>query len=168
MIKTHYVINPSFMYMMGEYDRNGYECTLIRETERDLMISNTPLEVLDYSIRCMGFNLSGAMDTSRMIFGNGNKRPIMVNPRYHIVLFPTKSPKHKDNIWFNPFHIKRTFSQNGKTKALFSNGTSLIIPSRITSFNHKLLTADHLKNLTINTENMPFWLVLDPSERKKR
>ncbi|WP_077214925.1 competence protein ComK [Bacillus dakarensis] len=52
-------------------------------------------------------------------------------------LWSIRSTKHEENIWFNPQHIKRTASSNRNTIIQFSNGSTLFIPTRLTSFNHK-------------------------------
>lgn len=165
-IEKHYMINQHFMFMRGHYDRNGKQCTEINEANRIFIVDRSPLEVLSDSIRCIGFNLRGAMETSRWLLGDVHMCPIMVNPVHQIVLFPTRSPKHDETIWLNPAQIKRTTSINRKTSIEFYNGHTLIIPTRLSSFNHKLKTAEQFKDLTISTAENPFSFILDPERRK--
>lgn len=166
LIEEHYIINEEMKFMTGCFDRHGNLCTLVHETERLVMVNKSPLKVLDYSIRCIGFDLRGAMETSKWLLDQTQMCPIMINPILRIVLFPTKSHLHEDNIWFNPHHIKRTIGSKGKSKIQFSDGSSITIPARLSSFNHKLQTAEQLKSMTIETANKPFTFVLNPKRKK--
>lgn len=152
--------------MTGHYDRYGKLCTRVFETKRTMIINKSPLEVLDYSIKCIGFDLRGALKTSRWHLGDIHMYPIMVNPIRRIILFPSRSPKHEENIWFNPQHIKRTTSSNRNTSIQFSNGSTLIIPTRLASFNHKLQTAEQLEKMTIGENEKSFTFILNPEKKR--
>ncbi|WP_121610659.1 competence protein ComK [Mesobacillus foraminis] len=166
-IEKQYMINRHFMFMRGHYDRNGKQCTEINEASRLFIVDRAPLEVLSDSIRCIGFNLRGAMETSRSLLGDVHMCPIMVNPIHKIVLFPTRSPKHDETIWLNPAQIKRTTSINRKTFIEFYNGCTLIIPTRLCSFNHKLKIAEQFKDMMIETAENPFSSFQDKHKRKR-
>lgn len=165
-IKNQYIIKQDFMYMVGCLDRHGYLCTLVMETKRKFIVSKSPLDILSDSIRSIGFNLDGAMKTSRELLQQEKMCPIIVNPVLQIVVFPTRSHLHQHNIWFNPHHVKRTTSINRHTMILFSNDSILVIPTRLASFNHKVQKADQLLKLTSHATEESFALMLD--RRKKR
>ncbi|WP_420489778.1 competence protein ComK [Neobacillus drentensis] len=42
--------------------------------------------------------------------------PVMVNPYQGVCLFPIKSPKKQECIWFNPQHIEKTKRIGNKTE----------------------------------------------------
>ncbi len=138
--------------MVGQYDRNAKLCTLVRETTRTFIVDKAPLEILNDTIRCIGFDLRGAMETARSLLGNKHMCPVMVNPIHRICLFPNKSAKHDDAMWFNPVHILRTYTVNGVANINFTNGTTLTIPSKLYSFNHKLQTAEQFMKMTLGSE----------------
>ncbi|MBM4765104.1 hypothetical protein GNT69_22975 [Bacillus sp. B15-48] len=94
--------------------------------------------------------------------------PIMFNLVERIVLFPTRSPKHEETIWLNPAHIKRTLSVNKKTLIIFSNGSSLLIPARLSSLNTKIQNAEQLESLTSNTNLHIHTFILDTNNRKTK
>ncbi len=154
------------MYIMSQYDRYGKRCAQITDTTGTFMVDQSPLEILDTSIKMIGYDLRAALETSKILLGEVHMRPIMVNPIHRIVLFPTRSPKHEETIWFNPYHIKRTFSFNQKTKIIFNNDTSLVIPVRISAFNTKLQVAEQLEKITRENATEPISLILDPKKRK--
>lgn len=144
------------MHMVGTYDRNAKLCTLVREVNRTFIVDRSPLEILNDSIRCIGFDLRGAMETAKWLLGNKQMCPVMVNPIHQICVFPNKSAKHDDTMWFNPTHIIRTNTLNLKAKIEFTNGWTLIVPSKLYSFNHKLQIADQFKRMTLEIGNEPY------------
>ncbi|WP_404330288.1 competence protein ComK [Mesobacillus maritimus] len=163
-IQNHYLIAPQFMYMMGHYDRCGKLCTQITDTKGTFIVDKSPIEILNESIKCIGFDLRGALETSRWLLGEVHMCPIMINPIHRIVLFPTRSYKHEETIWFNPQHIKRTTSFNRKTMILFNNGKTLIVPIHLSSFNTKLQNAEQLEKMTFGIST-DLTFVLNPVTR---
>jgi competence protein ComK len=144
------------MYMAGIYDRNAKPCTLVTELTRTFIVDKAPLEILNDSIKCIGFDLRGAMETSKWLLGNKNMCPLMVNPVHKICVFPDKSSKHNETKWFNPIHIIKTFSKNQQTIIEFTNGLTITIPMRLYYFNNRLQTAEQFRNMTVGLENNPF------------
>ncbi|SEM74516.1 competence protein ComK [Mesobacillus persicus] len=168
LIKRHYLINQQFMSMAGFYDRHGKLCTLVRETERTFIVDKSPIEILDESICWVGYDLKGAILASKRLLGDIQMCPIMVNPVERIVLFPTQSHKNAETTWLNPAHIRRTISMNRQTLVRFTNGTTLLIPSRLSSFNTKIQNAEQLEDITARGPNSTFSFILDPKKRKKK
>jgi competence protein ComK len=152
-VEENYIIHPSFMYMFGVFDRNAKLCTIVWELNRTFIVDKSPLEILNDSIRCIGFDLRGAMKTSQLFLGNKHMCPVMINPIHKICVFPNKSAKHPDAMWFNPTHIIRTNTLRRQTKVEFSNGLVIIVPSKLYSFNHKLQTADQYMKMTNGISN---------------
>jgi competence protein ComK len=165
-----YMINQLLMYMVGFHDRQGKLCTLVREKESSFLVDQSPIEILSYSIQCIGFDLRGALATSKWILGDDIlMHPIMVNPILKICMFPNKSMKQDDTIWFNPFYIIRTSGRKERTTIVeFLNGQKMIVHSQLSSFNHKLLTAEKFRNMTVNVGRNPITMILDPKKRKRK
>lgn len=161
-IEKFYIINQHFMNMAGQNDRNGKPCSLVRELDRTIIVDKSPLEILADSIRCIGFDLKGAIATAKWILGDIPMCPIMVNPIHNICVFATKSAKHEDAMWFNPEYIVRTNSFYLKTKVTLRNGLIITVPCRLTSFNTKLQNADQLKKITGELGSNPLSFVLHP------
>lgn len=161
-IQKKYIINPHFMYMVGQFDRNAKLCTLVTELNRTFIVDKSPLEILNDSIRCIGFDLRGAMETSRFLLGNKYMCPIMVNPIHRICVFPDKSSIRNDTKWFNPVHIARTVSSNQLAMIEFTNGQTLMVSMKLYSFNHKLQTADQFRKMILSLEQNPFSFEKDP------
>jgi competence protein ComK len=158
------------MYMVGFHDRNGKLCTLVKEKDICFLVDQSPIEILSYSIQCIGFDLKGALATSKWILGDDIlMHPIMVNPILKICMFPNKSMKQNDTIWFNPFYIKRTSCGRKRTTIVeFQNGQKMIVYSQLSSFNHKLQTAEQLRNMTVDVGRNPTSFILDPKKRRRK
>lgn len=165
-----YIINSNTLYIYGVYDRNGKLCTSVRELEKTFFIDDSPLHILENSIRCIGYDFKGAMSSAKWILGDIHMPPVMINPIQQICLFPDKSAKNDDTIWFNPAHIVRTTNYRKKTYIEFTNGTTLIIHCSISAFNTKLQNAMQLRNITTEVGKNPrsMSMILDPSKRKPR
>lgn len=152
--------------MQGFYDRNGKRCTLVRELDKTFTVDRSPLHILEDSIKCIGYDLKGAMASAKWILGEIHMPPVMINPIQSICVFSDKSAKNEDTIWFNPVHIVRTISYKKKTYIEFSNGITLILHCSVSSFNTKLQNAMQLRNLTTEMGKNPISMILDPSKRK--
>ncbi|MBM4761441.1 competence protein ComK [Bacillus sp. B15-48] len=161
-------VTVHFMYMMGHYDRCGKFCAKVTDVNGTFIVDQSPVEILNTSIQSIGFNYRGALETSKWLLGDIHMCPIMVNPIHRIIVFPTRSHKHEETIWLNPQHIKRTISYNRKTMILFSNGTTLVIPTRLASFNTKLQTAEQLEKITMSLSTKTFTFVFDPRKRRTK
>ncbi|RTR33938.1 hypothetical protein EKG37_06915 [Robertmurraya yapensis] len=166
-IQGHYIITYSLMYMISRYDRYGNPFTQIVETGRTIFINKSPIEVLAYSLRCIGCTLDGAIESSKWMLKMEKMVPIVANPFQEVVLFPTRSLTHEDSIWFNPYHIRRTSNIKGKTLIILSNLSSLYIPTRISSFNTKIQSVEQLKKMTTEVANGTFTMVLESEKRKE-
>jgi competence protein ComK len=164
------MINPNTFYLNGVYDRYGKLCTIVRELEKTLFIDDSPLHILENSIKSIGYDLKGAMSSAKWILGDIHMPPVMINPIQQICLFSNKSAKNDDTIWFNPAHIVRTTSYQKKTYIEFTNGTTLIIHCSLSAFNTKLQNAMQLRNITTEMGKHPksMSMILDPNQRKPR
>jgi competence protein ComK len=157
------------MYMIGYHDRFGKLCTLVKEVEDVFLVNQSPLEILNYSIYYIGYDLRGAFAASKRLLGGIQMLPVMVNPILHLCVFPTQSPQSTDTIWFNPLHIKRTTTSFGATIIEFSNGETFKVKARLSAFNDKIKKAEQLCTITGETGKKPNTtvLLLDPKKQKK-
>lgn len=166
IIEKYYIINRNFMYMIGHYDRNGKLCSLVRELKRMFIVDRSPLEILSDSIKCIGFDLKGAISAAKWILGEIPMCPFMVNPIHNICVFPTKSAKNDEAMWFNPSHIIRTNRNYFRTNVTFKNGLILSVPCKLESFNNRLQNADQLRKITKDIGNDPISFIIIPKKEK--
>ena len=148
VVVTEYIINQKFVCMVGEYDQRGKLCSRVTEGKIDFLVDQSPEEIIDATLKYIGFDLKGAKSGARAILGNVKMCPIMVYPAHNICLFPHKSSTNHDAIWFNVDHIEQTRRLGKKTQVDLSNGVTMIIDSMITAFNAKIAIAKQLKDIT--------------------
>ncbi|MDQ0201917.1 competence protein ComK [Neobacillus ginsengisoli] len=160
-LEINYIINQHLMCMVGVYDRNGKTCTIVREVNKTFIVDKSPLEILEISIKSIGFNLKGAMATSKWFLGDIHMCPVMVNPILKICLFPIQSAKRVDTMWFNPDHIHRTNSFYRKTNVKFKNGFHMLVNSKLSSFNNKLKIAEQYQEITVEAGKNPTAFLLE-------
>lgn len=148
-----YLVDTNVIIMTGEYDNHGKLCARVMIGNETLLVDRTPVQLLNDTLKYIGFDLKGALEGAKEIIGEKYMRPVVVNPYKGICLFPNKSPKKEDCIWFNPDHIVKTKSRGYKTEVELSNGVSILIDSKLSYFNKKLQTAFQLKRTSIDRGN---------------
>ncbi len=157
MIDLDYkLVDNDLAFMVGEYDQRGKLCARVVTDEKSFLVDRSCLQILNDSLNCIGYDLKGAIRGTRCILGNHRMMcPIMVNPYLGICLFPTKSPQKDACIWFNPDHIVNTKASGNKTIIELSNGHTILVDSKLFSFNNKLQIANQLKQITSQRGNHP-------------
>jgi competence protein ComK len=155
--------------IVGEYDSYGKLCARVMAGKSSFLVDRTPLQLLDDTLTYLGFDLRGATASAKLILGGRARCPIIVNPYQGICLFPNKSPLNADCIWFNPEHIVRTKAVGNKTKVDLSNGHSIIVDSRLNSFNNRIQKAIQLMQISMNRGNHPSPTIfyLEPSKGRQ-
>lgn len=157
MEQKNYYIEKRMILMLGEYNRFGKLCARVMAGTSAFLVDRAPLQVLDDTLTYIGFDLRGAVTGAKVVLDKKAKCPIIVNPYLEICLFPTKSPKKADCMWFNPEHIvKTTATANGhKTMVELSNGYSIIVDSKLAAFNDKIEKARQLIRLSTKRGTHP-------------
>jgi competence protein ComK len=166
-MQKNYYVEKKMILMMGEYDHYGKQCARVMAGKSSFLVDRTPLQLLDDTLTYIGFDLRGAMASSKLILGERAWCPIIVNPYLGICLFPNKSPYNADCIWFNPEHIVRTKALRNKTEVELSNGLSIIVDSKLTFFNNRIHKANQLMLISMKRGNHPgpIFFYLEPQKR---
>ncbi|MEH7544853.1 competence protein ComK [Neobacillus vireti] len=168
IIDQFYLLDEDIILMTGEYNNEGKFCARIMVGGQTLLVNRTPIQVMDDTLKYIGFDLKGAIKGTKNILGNINMCPILVNPYKGICLFPYKSPKKEDCVWFNPDHIVKTKTRGCKTEVELSNGVSIIIDLKKYYFINKIQTALLLKNISRERGNHPHPLSYFNESEKQR
>ncbi|MEH7076562.1 competence protein ComK [Neobacillus drentensis] len=167
-MQKSYFVEKKMILLTGEYDGYGTLCTRVVTGGVSFLVDQTPLQLLDDNLVYIGYDLRGAMSSAKNILGERVGCPIIINPYLGICLFPNKSPYKSDCIWFNPEHIVRTKAIGAKTEIELSNGHSIIVDTRLTSFNNKILQAKQLMQITVKgvSQPEPILFYFDPSRKQ--
>jgi competence protein ComK len=150
-----YLVDANVILMTGEYNKHGKLYARVMIGKETILVDRTPIQLLDETLKYIGYDLNGAIVGAKEIIGEKYMCPVMVNPYKGICLFPNKSPQKDDCIWFNPDHIVTITSRGYKTEVELSNGVSIIVDSKLSFFNTKLQTAFQLKRTATQRGNHP-------------
>jgi competence protein ComK len=162
MLIKNYNINEKTIMLTGIYGRHGHLQTLVIETGKTFRVNNSSEQILNNSLKRMGTTLRRALDDARANLGNLNMCPIKINSKLGVYMFPSKSPKRPDCVWFSLVHIKgvRSIGKN-KTKVYFSHDHSIIVDCTLESFKTKLHRALKLRRIIAEKENCPITFYLE-------
>ena len=151
----YFLVDKDMIFMMGEYDQRGKLCARVVTGNNSFLVDQSCLQIINESLNYIGYDLKGAIKGTRSILGDRKMCPIMVNPYQCICLFPNKSPQKDDCIWFNPDHIVNTKAFGTKTIIELSNGHTILVDSKLFSFNNKMQIANQLKQISSQRGNHP-------------
>ncbi|WP_160725035.1 competence protein ComK [Bacillus sp. USDA818B3_A] len=164
MNNPFYLVDPNVVLITGEYDPYGKLCARVMIGRKTILVNQSPLQLLDSTLKYISFTLKGALAGAKNILGNQYMCPIIVNPFQGICLFPIRSPKKEDCIWFNPDHIVKTKAKGSKTVVNLSNGLSMIVDLKLHTFNSKMQTAIQLKRIVCERGTQAFSVSELPSQ----
>ena len=143
IVESH-IVNRNTIFLVGEYALLGRPCTRIFEGNLSFLVNQKPLKVIDESIQYIGYNLKGAIESSKAQDGKTSMVSVMINPAQNVCLFPIISPYKHECIWFNPLHITETKANGTKTDVYLSNGCVITVNMRVSTFNNKWHDAKQL------------------------
>jgi len=168
-IDQFYLLDEDVILMTGEYNNHGMFCARVMIGGQTLLVNRSPLQVIDDTLKYIGFDFKGAIKGTKNILGNIILCPIIVNPYKGICLFPYKSSRLEDCVWFNPDHIVKTKALGCKTEIELSNGVSIIIDLKRYYFINKIETALQLKKISSERGKHPHPLsYFNASEKQKQ
>lgn len=144
-ISRKYMISEKTVLFTGEYDEYGNLCTRIIEGEETFVLKESPVEQIEKTLLSYGSDFNGALNSSKHILGPIKMYPIKINENKGIWLFPTKSFKKKDCVWFNLIHILNTKPHGAKTEVFMSYGHTFMINMKESAFNNKRQKAQQLR-----------------------
>jgi competence protein ComK len=165
---TKCLVDKETILVMGEYNQYGKLCSRVMTGKTTTLVDRSPLQLLDDTLTFIGFDLKGAVSSAKKILGMKVKCPVMVNPYQDTCFFPTKSPNKEDCIWFNPDHVIRMEPKGCLTEVELSNGYSIMVQAKFTSFNNKVQAAERLKKLSKERGLHPDTLLFYLEPKKSR
>jgi competence protein ComK len=154
-IRKHYLIIDETVLLKGIYYKNGEKYTEVIEANDRFLVSQSPTEIIEFSLIRYGLDFKGALKSSKHLLGNKVKmHPIMVNPALDIWIFPSHSYKKQDCVWFVLKHIQDTEPLGLKhTKIYLNYDHTFELKMRRSSFIIKRDKANELRDKITNTAN---------------
>lgn len=160
-----YIINEKTVMFGGVYSEYGELFTRVIEEDEIILVAMSPLKLIDKSLLQFGSSFIGAKQSSKELLGPMYIFPIKICDQLDIWIFPTKSPKKHNCVWFALNHVHRTKSLgNGKTEVTLSYGHTILINMKESAFIKKRRMTEELKeNITKNTSSASNYL-LEPKK----
>jgi competence protein ComK len=161
-VKYEYLINNRTILLYGVLHENGHLYTFVLEEEEAFLVAMAPIKLIDKSLICYGSNFVGALKSSSVLLGKERKKyPIKIDASLDIWLFPTKSYRQNNCVWFALNHVRDTMPIGQKfTKVYLSNGHMFELVLNESALRAKLRSAESLRDMiTFNTKNSISYLV---------
>ncbi|MED3552742.1 competence protein ComK [Cytobacillus praedii] len=147
--RNNYLINEMTVLLYGVWNEYGELFTFIIDGTDSFFVTMQPIKLIDKSIICYGSSLKGALESAKKLLGeNRHMYPIKVDALLDIWLFPTKSYKKDNCIWFALNHVKNTKAVDiNRTKVFLNYGHEIEIIMRESSFRNKRGSASDLRDM---------------------
>ncbi|WP_223593614.1 competence protein ComK [Neobacillus bataviensis] len=155
-LKYNYLINEKTVLFYGVIHKNGELFTFVIDGDDMFLVAMPPVKLIDKSLMSYGSNLKGALKSSQLLLGKKRKMyPIKIDASLNIWLFPTKSYKKENCVWFALNHVRNTQPRGVKlTKVFLSNRHTIEIVMKESAFRNKCRQTEELKGMiTHNTKN---------------
>ncbi|MBP2242362.1 competence protein ComK [Cytobacillus eiseniae] len=165
-IFNHYIIYHKTILFLGEYHTFGNLYTRVVESNRTFLVTMTPLQLLDYSIKHTGSDLKGAINSARFLLGKKCMYPIIVNSQQGVCVFPTISTKRAECIYFNPKHIFGIKDNKGNTDVKLSNEHTITVEKGSLSFSNKVDRARRFLDMIKKNGEKTMEIRLEPKMEK--
>src|SRR5699024_9752574 len=121
--KELYEITPFTMAVLRSKDEIGNYTTYILEEERDCLVYESPIKIIDHACKYFGSSLKGRLEGTRDISNITHKPPIAINAKSGIYFFFTASHPNENGSWLTHSHIKEIVRQEyNRPEIIFHNG----------------------------------------------
>lgn len=163
--KEKYVINEETVLLSGEYDALGKLCTRVVEGKKNFLVGMAPIELINQTLLIHGCSFQGALESSKYLLEPMKMYPIKINPDLGIWLFPTKSYKKHNCVWFSLVHVRKTKAIGvRKTAVTLSFGHTFTVEMKESSFNNRQQKAKELREIVTKNTKSPLTFNCEPRQ----
>ncbi|WP_066400411.1 competence protein ComK [Neobacillus mesonae] len=162
-IKRNHIINEKTTLFYGVLYKNGELFTKVIEGDEMFLVAMTPLQFINQSLIKYGSDLKGALNSSKKLLGKNQKKyPIKISSSLDIYLFPTKSIKREDCVWFALSHVKVSRAMGVKyTNVFLNDGHMITIEMKESSFRNKWKDTQDLRDMIIYNKQHSLNILVD-------
>ncbi|MDP4086523.1 MAG: competence protein ComK [Bacillota bacterium] len=165
-VRSHYIFNKRTVLLTGEYDDDGLRCTRVIEGHQTFLVKLSPVDLINENLLRLGSNFSGAVASSKFILGIKVMCPLQINDAQDMWIFPTKSYKKTDCVWFFLNQIVNTRPLGVReTVVNLEFGHTYTIEMKESSFNNKRRKAEDLRGIMTKNAKGPLNDDLEPKVR---
>ncbi|MEH7248585.1 competence protein ComK [Neobacillus niacini] len=154
-IKYKYLINEKTILFYGVYYENGELYTFVVHDDDVFLVAMPPMKLIDKTLMSYGSSFKGAIKSSQLLLGKNRKMyPIKIDASLDIWIFPTKSYKKENCVWFALNHVIDTKPQGVQfTKVFLTHGHTIELAMKESAFREKRRNTDELKDkIVYNTK----------------
>ncbi|MBD1380652.1 competence protein ComK [Metabacillus arenae] len=145
--EVRYFVKPETMAIFPHPQEKKLMSKVIEE-EKELIIDQRPLELIDYSCKYYSASYEGRKIGTRELIDITHKPPIIVDPVQVIYFFPTQSANNPQCVWISHKHVyKYVSNESDQTIVTFTNNKKITIPVSLPSFKNQLYRTGHLKTV---------------------
>ena len=130
MMKMNHIMKISGpKLLMISYNSKNSKSICLYENNKKERILKKPVEILEEYCLKNGSSFDGRAASFCYVTGARQKPAILISERTQDIYFPTASKENDQCVWIlynRILHVKR--SKEIKTKVLFTDGTSIILP----------------------------------------
>ncbi|MGI6324877.1 MAG: competence protein ComK [Bacilli bacterium] len=119
----------------------------IVEKEKELVVNQTPYEIIDNSCQYFGSSFAGRKVGTKKLIGVTHKAPIIIEESKEIIFFPTTSPLVYECCWISLGNIEKYYKGIDKSIILFNTGYKLELDISYGSLDNQILRAARLESV---------------------
>ena len=124
----------------------------IIEKDREIIVNQTPLDIINYSCLYFGSSYEGRHSSTKYLLGISYKSPIIIEESRNIIFFPTSSPKLDDCNWLSLKNIVDYKKDRNSSIVYFDNNIKLPIKISYGSLDNQVLRAARLESIMRNNK----------------
>ena len=125
----------------------GTEKSKVVEVHQELIVEQTPFEIISASCRYFGSTYKGRNIGTKELIGVTHKTPIIVEESKEIIFFPTMSPYAKECAWISLKNIKNYMRNHTSSMIEFIGGYHLSLNISYGSLDSQVLRAARLESV---------------------
>lgn len=121
--------------------------TKIYEIEKEFVINNNCLKIMENSCEYFGSSLEGRQKGTKRLIGVTHKSPIIIEESRNIIFFPTSSPRLNNCCWISLNNLEQLAKNQTKSLLLFKNTKKLNLNISYGILDNQILRATRLESV---------------------
>lgn len=133
----------------------GESRSKIIEKEREIIVNDIPIKVIDDSCKFFGSSYDGRFKGTKSMLGISHKAPVIIEESRMIIFFPTTSPRLSRCAWISLNNLESYKRYHGDTIIKFNGGKIIKIELNYGIIDNQVLRATRLESVLVKrTQNI--------------
>lgn len=121
----NYLITDQALYIQSTQKMNAI--SEVEELDHTQYIMQDSLKIIKEACIYYGSSYQGRVSSVKELFNRKQNPPIPIDPKRGIYAFPTRSPRHHNNIWVLTTNIKTIEQRDRFSIIYYNNGKTLVV-----------------------------------------